>query len=605
MPDKEQVIEIFKSCSLFRMFPSDQLAFLIPHCEKIHLNKGDLLFAQGDISNEIYILIQGKLVSYLETPNIGEQIIGDISPMETVGELGALSGQLRSLNVRALTSAELIKIPSEYFIELCNKSPGLFLQISQTIIKRSLTSLQAILPAYGSPFAILVVTDPEVTAMHIGDQLRRQFKYRDAHFITMDEMRIEAMVRLVDTEYGKRPIFIFTNKWDKELFENFHHLITHIYFIACAKSATNFMSILHDMNDVNDKQRKYRLELILIHAANTQRPKNTSQWLKKANFSLHHHLRDQHVADFQRMVRFLLGEAFALVLGGGSVRGFVHMGVISALLSKGVTIDAIGGTSAGACMAACYACFHEDHAYLMKARQLRDAFSESLQWKHLAWPNLSLFSAEPITDKLQQLFMDYCIEDFWIPYFAVSANLSLDKQMIHRQGSVWEALRATSALPGIFPPFAYHGQLLYDGALLNILPVDVMRHTVGQRNIIIASSFEKRRVPITNTKFSPSLPLMKILLSKLHLLFGHYQYPPFFDTFLEALFLGASTKERHNSANADILLQPDISHLKVLSVTQPKDEQMMLDLGYQETLLQIEKLGALQKMHIASLRDSK
>ncbi len=605
MSDQDQLLELFKNCSLFRMFPTEQLTLLLPHCEKLYLAKGEILFEQGDPSNYIYILIQGKCASYLVTPDIGEQIIGDISPMETIGELGALSGQVRSLNVRAITNAVLIKLPSEDFIQLCSKTPALFSQISQTIIKRSLHSIQTILPAYGPPFAIIVATNPAINQKHIAEQLKRQFKYRDAHFLNTEEMSIEGLLRLVDTERSKHAIFIYTKTWDKELFDTFRNNITHLYLTALAKEETNFNPILDDIGVHQDDSRKFRLELILIHPANTQRPKGTARWLKKADFSLHHHIREQHVADFQRMARFLLGEAYTLVLGGGSVRGFVHMGVISGLISKGVCIDAIGGTSAGACMAACYAFYCHENDYLVPARQLRDAFGESLQWKHIAWPSISLFSAEPLTQMIKRLFQDLYLEDSWIPYFAVSSNLSLDKQMVHRTGLVWEALRAASAIPGMFPPLAYHGQLLYDGALLNILPVDVMRKLVGQGNVLIASSFEKRRIPITNTKFSPTLPLMKILLSKLHLIFGSYKYPPFFETFLESLFLGASTKERYNSAIADILIQPDISHLKVLTVTQPQEEQMMVDLGYQEALIQLERLGTLQKMHIESLNSAK
>ena len=74
--------------------------------------------------------------------------------------------------------------------------------------------------------------------------------------------------------------------------------------------------------------------------------------------------------------------------------------------------------------------------------------------------------------------------DLWLPYSCVSSNLTRATTVVHRTGPLWRAIRASSSLPGIVPPVVDNGELLYDGGLLNNLPVDVMREEILTGSLI-------------------------------------------------------------------------------------------------------------------------
>ena len=102
-------------------------------------------------------------------------------------------------------------------------------------------------------------------------------------------------------------------------------------------------------------QEACTVELVLLHTDGNLRPQATRAWRSLFPFAAHHHLRLTSRADFERLARSLAGRALGLALGGGGARAYAHIGVLRALEGSGVPIDYLGGTSAGALIAAQYA----------------------------------------------------------------------------------------------------------------------------------------------------------------------------------------------------------------------------------------------------------
>jgi lysophospholipid hydrolase len=102
------------------------------------------------------------------------------------------------------------------------------------------------------------------------------------------------------------------------------------------------------------------------------------------------------------------------------------------------------------------------------------------RWKRdLTFPMLSLLGGHRSSARLRGSVGDMQIEDLWLPYFCVSSNLSRAEMMIHGDGPLWLALRASAGLPGIFPPVVHRGDLLVDGGFLRNLPADLLRERMG------------------------------------------------------------------------------------------------------------------------------
>ena len=79
---------------------------------------------------------------------------------------------------------------------------------------------------------------------------------------------------------------------------------------------------------------------------------------------------------------------------------------------------------------------------------------------------------------MRRLLMEHCgdaeIENTWKTFFCVSANLSSGEAMVHKEGYLWRALRASAAIPGLVPPMVVDGQLFVDGGIINNFPASVL-----------------------------------------------------------------------------------------------------------------------------------
>ena len=81
----------------------------------------------------------------------------------------------------------------------------------------------------------------------------------------------------------------------------------------------------------------------------------------------------------------------------------------------------------------------------------------------------------PLT-QVREGYGDRDIEDLWTDFFSVSADLTAGEARVHSAGSLWTAVRASVAVPGVFPPIdAGDGHLLVDGGVLDNVPTSPMR----------------------------------------------------------------------------------------------------------------------------------
>ena len=107
------------------------------------------------------------------------------------------------------------------------------------------------------------------------------------------------------------------------------------------------------------------------------------------------------------------------------------------------------------------------------------------------------------------------IEDLPLRFFCISASLTRAEAVVHERGPLWPAVRASLALPGIFPPVYAAGDLLIDGAAIDNLPVDVMRGRVGGGSII-AVDVSPEVEPLTVAPYGPGLSGWRVLGRRLN-----------------------------------------------------------------------------------------
>jgi len=160
-----------------------------------------------------------------------------------------------------------------------------------------------------------------------------------------------------------------------------------------------------------------------------------------------------------------------LALGGGAARGWAHIGVIRALEKAGMKPDVVVGTSIGAVVGGCYAAGKLDEIEAF-ARSLTKSRVLGLMDFHIG---SGLISGERLKRLLERDLGDLCIEDLDVKFAAVATELRSGHEIWLTRGRVVEALQASYALPGIFDPVHIGGRWLFDGALVNPIPVTTTR----------------------------------------------------------------------------------------------------------------------------------
>ena len=169
-----------------------------------------------------------------------------------------------------------------------------------------------------------------------------------------------------------------------------------------------------------------------------------------------------------------------LALGGGSARGWAHIGVLRALNEAGIYPDIIAGTSIGAVVGGCYVAGELD-ALEQFARELTRR--KVLGFLDFNFSGSGLINGQRLCDILEDTLKGVTIEDLSKRFVAVATEIGTGHEIWLSRGRLVDAMRASYALPGIFRPVAINGRWLFDGALVNPIPVSVCR-ALGARYVI-------------------------------------------------------------------------------------------------------------------------
>jgi NTE family protein len=182
------------------------------------------------------------------------------------------------------------------------------------------------------------------------------------------------------------------------------------------------------------------------------------------------------------------GPAIGLVLGSGAARGFAHIGVMRALQAHGIKPDIIVGTSMGALVGGCYATNQLDTLEAW-ARSL--TMRRVIGYLDIRIGGSGLIGGGRLANRLQESVGESSIEDLPIRFAAIATEIGTGHEVWLTHGSLSLAVRASYALPGIFPPVQLGGRWLVDGALVNPVPVSAAR-AMGAR-VVIAVNMDADR----------------------------------------------------------------------------------------------------------------
>ncbi len=174
---------------------------------------------------------------------------------------------------------------------------------------------------------------------------------------------------------------------------------------------------------------------------------------------------------------FKKDDGISLVLGGGGVRGFFHVGVINALRDSNIRVSRISGTSIGAIVGAMY------------AADPKIDFTEvinELNFISISKLIASTYSRDKTTS-LEKFFKKHIkaqeFKDLKIPLTFNATDINNKKEIIFRSGNLFPGLAASIAIPGVFPPVKFGDTFLIDGGIMNSIPVS---HIKGSKKVLVS-----------------------------------------------------------------------------------------------------------------------
>lgn len=156
-----------------------------------------------------------------------------------------------------------------------------------------------------------------------------------------------------------------------------------------------------------------------------------------------------------------------IVLSGGGVRGFAHLGLLKLLDETGLKPYAISGVSAGAIAGALYLAGHSPEAILTILKQ-----NGYFGWSNLLWKKDGFFSMQPLLRTLEQYIPQNRFEDLSARFFVTATDFTHGQSVTFSKGPLYEPVIASASVPVIFAPVKIGDSLLIDGGLLNNLPVE-------------------------------------------------------------------------------------------------------------------------------------
>lgn len=573
---RTQIIRVLTE--LFGEMDATAIEDFLVRLEWCELVGGDTLFREGERSDDVYIVVNGRLRSTVRDPLLrgGERVIEEVGRGSAVGELALLTGETRAATTTAVRDTDLLRLTKADFDALLDRHPRAMLQVARASARRLRTSVAG-KPAFVEPATfVLLGASPDVplhdvaralvarlsqkgpVACHGSATVDHQLGRPGIAQVRIDDAIHEAIVSwLAAIEREHRYVVLVADTeftpWTQRCLRQADRVL--IVGRAAADPAPGRLE-----HALAAMKLPVRCELVLLHDAGVSRPERSLAWLAPREVAAHHHLRLGNLRDEARLARRVSGQAVALVLGGGGARGFAHIGVLRALAESGVDIDMVGGTSIGSVIAAaCAFGLTTD-----EQTELARSFASRSKLMDRTLPIVAMMKGEKLVRLYRMVFGDTAIEDLWTPFFAVSSGLSRAEVVVHERGPLWHAVRGSTAVPAIFPPLvADDGEVLVDGNVMNNMPLDIMREQVAGGTLIGVNPMpiEPR---MRAYKCGPSVSGWRALLGRWGL--GPVRAPSLFGAVMRATEINSANRMRQGAFRglADLLIEPPLGEYPIL-----------------------------------------
>jgi EmrB/QacA subfamily drug resistance transporter len=525
-PPTPSLVDAVADLPLFAGLSGEALARLEQAAQDVEVDAGELLFDQGDSSDGLYVLRSGRL-QVLQ----GDVVLTELGRGAVVGELGLLTGQVRSAAVRAVRDSRLVHLPAEHFPQVAG--PEVMAGLARNLALR----LQEIAPPSTSRVR---VTDTVVAVVGLDaaapveacsaallGQLRQHLRAVDPG--TVDREGLER------AEQDADKVLLTATSHDPAWRDLCLRVADRVVLVSGASAppteglparASGADLVLAGPPPSREQRRLWEAALL---------PRSTHVVPEGAG-----------AATLRPLAARLAGRSVGLVIGGGGARAFASIGVLEALEAEGVVVDRFAGASIGACVAALSAAGLDAAAV---DANIYENFVRRNPFNDYTLPTKGLVRGRRTTALMTTGMQGLLIEELPHEFRCVSVDLLGRSKVVHRSGPVAEAVLCSLRLPGLFPPYLSGGVLHVDGGVLDNLPVSALSQDEGPL-IAVSVGFGGSGGPSTGTRTGPP------------------RVPALADTLMRTMMMSSGEASVRAFEAADLVLRPDTRGVGLLEFHQ-------------------------------------
>ena len=462
----------------FAELTPELLSLVAARARRRAASRGEVLCRAGEPGEDFFLVIGGAVRIAVPTAR-GEEVVAELGAGEWFGEMALITGEPRSASAIAATDTVLAVLARADFLELVAQVPALGLALSHALSHRLRARLQGRPPRAAPSVVLAVTTAPNArNTTLLANVAATLAGERDWPLAVLDHAGAPSVVPALGVNVLGDPPTDLTALRAAHRLALVRVSMTDLRAPLLVKDADAIWAL--DVDDPPEAVSGWIRSLAPtapvtgISCEPPASPEHASVTLDSSVLETAPIVAGSSAARALRgIARRVLGRRAGLALSAGGAKGLAHIGVLRCFERAGLEFDLIAGTSMGGIIGAFMAMGRESRALLRAFGPFVADIRRTLL--DFGLPEVSLLRGEKKRAAIREQVGERDIRDLALPFWTVAADLVSGREVVLGSGPLWQALDATSAIPGIFPPVVAGERLLIDGWVVNPIPVDVLR----------------------------------------------------------------------------------------------------------------------------------
>ena len=499
--------------------------------------RGEHLYRVGDPSDRMWVITGGLVHVIAAGARHGPgDVVGRLRRGDTCGEVGVVVGEPRSESAVARTSTSAVELGAAEFAELARREPRVLTNMIRLMRSHLTRSHEQAKSRRGEQVALAFAESvaalrlPLVAAATRASPrpvtaLDRELSFAGS-VVTADRIASDGVTVILNSDFDLPSLSAVAGEVDRV-----------IVFAGTASETARLGELPRHAGTRGDP-----IEVVLVggDAATASQAWRADSPLRVIRCCQRAGDEQISATDLGWLARHITRTKLGLALGAGGAKGFAHLGVLDVLERAGYAIDYVSGSSIGAIVGVCIALgMHADEI----DGALRHAFDEATVDAIFKRSLGGATGFSLLEQRLRETTGDRTFDDTLIPLSVMAVDLSARAAAPLREGPLWQALLAATALAGVFRPYERDGRRLVDGMALVPVPTGAVLDDGADLTVAVNLLSENMldRWP------GDALPAP---------LSGSRRRPGMLDTLLEVMDLSQRDDSARQAALADVVVSP-------------------------------------------------